>query len=188
MREYSTEAVVLDKESIGDLDALVSLYTPEHGKVVARAKSVRKITSKLASSLEIANIITARILESENHQIVDAFSLSRGEQWRESLDSLRELVDFLTCVKEITSEGESEIRLWETIQGIFASRPHSLKPYYRNLLASVGFDPRHARCEGCKNQKPDYFIPRDSIFICKRCFKPGVSARETYAVTLHPYE
>src|SRR3989344_7741215 len=106
MFEYSTEAVVLDKEPIGESDALVFLYTPGYGKVVARAKSARKITSKLAASLEPANIVSARVLSYGTYQIADAVSLERGASWRSTPESLRALLHFLRSIKELAPEGE----------------------------------------------------------------------------------
>ena len=45
MLEIATEAIVLDKEDLGEYDSRVFLYTKEFGKVGAKATSLRKITS-----------------------------------------------------------------------------------------------------------------------------------------------
>ncbi len=182
MREYVSEAVVLDKEYIGDFDALISLYTPSQGKIVARAKSVRKITSKLSSALEPANLITARILATPHDQIVDAFCLNHASNWRTSFESLREIMEFLTFFKEITVEGVSEKPLWDIIKNILSSQFRSLKADYGEILTVAGFDPQHARCESCKALSPVYCMPSESLFLCARCYQSLGSGERKFAV------
>ena len=52
MQEYVTDAIVLKKDPLGDLDGRYTLFTKRFGKIMAKAKSSRKITSKLAPHLE----------------------------------------------------------------------------------------------------------------------------------------
>lgn len=184
MIEYSTEAVVLDKEPIGDLDALIFLYTPEQGKIVARAKSVRKITSKLASALEPATLVSARILGIPSRQIVDAISLNRHSNWRGEAESLRELTNFLTFIKEIAAEGEADTSVWQILREVLEKKPHSLRGYYHEILRISGFDTRNAKCENCRMTSPDYFVPRESVFVCKRCYELYGKGRGDFAVLL----
>jgi len=87
MQEYVTEAVVLDTVPSAELDVRVSLFTKKFGKLVARAKSVKKITSKLAGHLEPGNIIKIRLVEKKGLQLVDALK----EREVQSLSNSREL-------------------------------------------------------------------------------------------------
>lgn len=185
MVEYSTEAVVLHKEPIGESDVLVSLYTPAYGKIVARAKSARKITSKLAAALEPANIISARILVHSTYQIVDAVSLNRGTAWRASPESLRALLMFLRAVHDIVPEGETFPYVWESTYSLFEGDPRSLSSLYVRLLQSAGFDTTRARCEGCHVSKPDYFIAREILFVCRDCCRKNVHDTESSIIALH---
>ena len=63
MQEHFTEALVLDKEILGELDYRVFLYTQQLGKIAAKVRSGRRITSKLAPHLEPLNFIQARLIE-----------------------------------------------------------------------------------------------------------------------------
>ena len=63
MTEYLSEAVVLDKETSGDLDIRVSMFTKKFGKLKVRAKSARRIVSKLSPHLEPGNVAQVRIIE-----------------------------------------------------------------------------------------------------------------------------
>lgn len=50
---YRTPAILLRRVNYGEADRIVTLLTPEHGKVSAIAKGVRKSGSKLAGGLEL---------------------------------------------------------------------------------------------------------------------------------------
>ena len=66
MLELVTEAIVLDKEDVGEQDSRVFLYTKDFGKIGAKATSLRKITSKLAAHLEPLNYATVRLVSRGN--------------------------------------------------------------------------------------------------------------------------
>ncbi|MFQ5886561.1 MAG: DNA repair protein RecO, partial [Anaerolineae bacterium] len=52
-RLYRAEAIVLRRMNLGEADRLLTLYTPEWGKIRVVAKGVRKPTSRKAGHLEL---------------------------------------------------------------------------------------------------------------------------------------
>ncbi len=52
-RTYQTEAIVIRKIKLGEADRILTLYTPQLGKIRAVAKGVRRPRSKLAGHLEL---------------------------------------------------------------------------------------------------------------------------------------
>ena len=52
-RTYQTEAIIIKKTRLGEADVILTLYTPELGKIQGFAKSLRKTKSKLAGHLEL---------------------------------------------------------------------------------------------------------------------------------------
>lgn len=62
-RLYQTEAIVLRHQNLGEADRVLSLLTPNHGKVRAIAKGVRKPLSRKSGHLELfsrARVMVAR--------------------------------------------------------------------------------------------------------------------------------
>lgn len=53
MQTFRTEAIILRRTNYGEADRILTLLTPERGKLSAIAKSVRKSKSKLAGGLEL---------------------------------------------------------------------------------------------------------------------------------------
>lgn len=162
MIEHFTDAFVLDLEDAGELDGLVYLYTKELGKVVARAKSIKKITSKLAGHLQPLNIARVRLVEKRNFQIVDALALNK-------LKPTSEALEFFHFLKDMTFELQTDKGLWMTVRKAFQDFKSGNKISYRPILKVLGFDPDFADCSSCGNKKVIYFYKEDQLFFCQKC-------------------
>ena len=162
MTEYFTKALVLDTENIGELDKLIYLYTEELGKVVAKAKSIRKITSKLAGHLQPLNFVRVRLVEKNGFQVVDALTFNRVEISNQTLAALQ-------FIKEMTPELQPDKKLWLTIKKSFEDFKNNKKFSYKPLLEVLGFAQDFARCHVCGNKSVIYFSKTEQVFLCKRC-------------------
>ena len=151
MTEYLSEAVVLDKETNGDLDVRVSLFTKKFGKLKAKAKSARRIVSKLSPHLEPGNMIQARLIEKNGLQIVDALKQSR-------LDIAPGNSYFLN---QMIAEGEPDLRLWHSLV--------SEQFEWARILEILGWDPREALCVVCAVRKPSFFSIAKQELFCANC-------------------
>lgn len=160
--EYFTEALVLDKEPVGEADLQISLYTRDLGKITARAVGARKIVSKLASHLEPLNFVSVRLIQKNRFQAVDA--LKTG-----ALSKDRDIVAVLQLIKELSAEGQPDYDLWDLIKSGQLSGGAA--------LSALGFDSRFAVCESCGTQKPGHFLIRQLEYFCSSCLvKSGCPA------------
>lgn len=153
MREYVTDALVLAKEPLRDLDGRYFFFTKKFGKVVGKATSSRKITSKLAGHLEPGSFVRARFVD-RNHgngtQITDALRYGKAAATVGDLDSL----------SRILADAEPDAALWSELGRERFSWPA--------VLALLGWDPRHAACETCGGPPYAFFLPRQEFF-CRTC-------------------
>lgn len=154
MIEYSIKALVLDSKNIGEFDKLVYLYTEELGRVAAKIKSARKITSKLRGHLEPFNFIRARLVEKKGLWVADALVFDKIKISKNNLD-------FLLFVKDMTFDFQQDKKLWRFIRKKILS--------YRLFLKILGFDPDFSRCQICNRQQPAYFSKNDQVFFCQTC-------------------
>jgi DNA repair protein RecO (recombination protein O) len=56
MNQIVTQAIVLGRTDYGEADRILSLLTPDHGKLRLMAKGVRRVKSKLAGGIELFSI------------------------------------------------------------------------------------------------------------------------------------
>lgn len=153
--EYFTEAIVLDKDPVGEADLQIYLYTKELGRVTARAISARKITSKLASHLEPGNIIQVRLIHKNRFQAVDAVQTG-------TLPKTTAMLSILRLVKDLTGEGQQDQEMWELLKSGAVTGV--------SALSALGFDSQFAVCENCGNEKPSHFVFGRLEYICASCF------------------
>ena len=59
----TTSAIILKRVDYGEADRILTLLTPDHGKLSLMAKGVRKIKSKLAGGIELFSISTITFAE-----------------------------------------------------------------------------------------------------------------------------
>lgn len=57
MRQISTTAIVLNRINYGEADRILTLLTPDQGKLRVMAKGVRRVKSKLAGGIELFSVI-----------------------------------------------------------------------------------------------------------------------------------
>jgi recombinational DNA repair protein (RecF pathway) len=149
MQEYVTDAIVLRKDPLGDLDGRYTLFTKRFGKIVAKSKSSRKITSKLASHLEPGTVAKVRFIETKGTQLIDALgsahvALSLGD---------------LHFLSQLLPDAEPEPALWELLaNGDFT---------WAKTLGILGWDPEDAMCVVCGAKQPSYFYITRQEFYCR---------------------
>lgn len=56
MKQFNTEAIVLSRIDYGEADRIISVLTPNSGKIRLMARGVRKVKSKLAGGIELFSI------------------------------------------------------------------------------------------------------------------------------------
>ncbi|MEK7608432.1 MAG: recombination protein O N-terminal domain-containing protein [Patescibacteria group bacterium] len=151
MREYVTDAIVLDREPSGERDFRVVLFTKLFGKIDARAKSARNITSKLSSHLNPGAVVRVRVVEKKNRHIVDAI---REGTVVSSPTSLHRLLGLLP-------DEVPEIELWDMLL--------SGAPRWSDVLTALGWGPKSAECELCTSTDHLLFHPRTQKFFCINC-------------------
>jgi hypothetical protein len=128
MFECSTKALILEKEPVGEYDGLLTLYTEDFGKVSVKAKSIRKITSKLSAHTEPGMLSSFRLIGKNPFQKV------KGSFWlADGLGGRRVFSDFafLDLVGSMTTEFHADRDLWK-----FLMRGRSDR---KALFAILGF-------------------------------------------------
>ena len=162
MLEYVTEAIVLDKIDLGELDSKVFLFTKDFGRVTAKIKSGRKIISKLASHTEPLNLVTVRIVDKNSPQLIDALISKKGTPGKT-------FFKIASLVKNIAPESQPDLNLWELLRSFIDKGAEAGD--FISALKILGFDPTHAKCNNCLKGSPDFFSVKDLVFYCKNCYE-----------------
>ncbi len=151
MFEYFDEAIILKKEPVNEADYRICLYARKLGKIVAKAKSAQKITSKLSAHLEPGNLIKTRIIEKNGPQIIEALKISRLPLKISDLEKLNILI----------ADNQPDGALWKNLTGENID--------WRETLKILGWDPDEASCFSCHKKGINFFSIGSQNFLCSNC-------------------
>jgi recombinational DNA repair protein (RecF pathway) len=117
---------------------------------MTRAKSSRKIVSKLAGHLEPGTLATVRVIEQHGAQVIDALKIA----------STNTAIQDLSTLSNLLPEWQPDAELWAELQQPFS---------WQRVLAVLGWDPEGAECVRCGRMAAQHFhIPRQEFF-CASC-------------------
>jgi DNA repair protein RecO (recombination protein O) len=156
-RVYRAEAVVLRQRRLGEADRIVTLFTPQLGKIDAVAKGIRKQTSRKAGHLEQLSLTSLLLASGKNLDIITQGETIEGFMpLRQDLERLArglyvaELVDRFS---ELRTENYPVFRLLvETLQRLSSTVAVELAVRYfeLHLLSHLGYRPELGRCVACR--------------------------------------
>ena len=176
---YNTQAIVLRSSPLGEADRLLTIFTPELGKLRATARGARRPTSKLGghldpltrSALTIARGKTLDTITSAD--TLESFLLLKSDLERLTQGLyLAELVDALNPLEAPNSSAYSLLR--EGLEGL-GSTPNPdllLRHLELRLLAHTGFLPELHSCVECHQTLTPgnhLFSPQAGGVLCPTC-------------------
>lgn len=153
-RLYRTEAIVLRRADLGEADRLLTLLTPERGKLRAIAKGARKIASRKGGHVELfnrANLLIARG-RGEFDVVSQAETIEPSRALREDLARstyahyAAELID--RFAEEGTAQPELYALMSDALRWLSAAGDLALTARYfeLRLLTLAGFQPQVFHC------------------------------------------
>jgi len=184
-RVFRTEAVVLRRGDFGEADRLLTVYSPEHGKLRLVAKGVRRPRSRKAGHLEPFTRVTLLLARGRDLDVItQAQAIEHFTPLREDLVRLAHAAYVVELLDRFTvQEGESRALyrlLLETLERLASGEgPDVTVHYYElRLLELVGYRPELFHCVACRAEiapVEQYFSAELGGVLCPRCGpgKPG---------------
>jgi DNA repair protein RecO (recombination protein O) len=185
-RSYPTQAIVLKQFRLGEVDRVLTLFTPEHGKLRAVAKGACRPGSKLGGHVQPLTLSTLMLARGRNLDIV-----TQG-QTMESFAELKNDLERSACglyvldlIDLFTVEGNQDSPLFdllrETLRWLSSSKNcDALLRYFEvQLLGHVGYRPRLYRCAVCGvavRPMVNYFSFAQGGVVCSMCGRSEVDA------------
>lgn len=175
------QGIVLRSFPFGEADRVVVLLSPNHGKIRAVAKGVRKTKSRFGGRLEPFTHVDLVLYEGRNLdtitqvEVIDAFPKLRTD-----LPSVMAAGSMVEVIDAVTQEGEYSVRafllLQRTLRVLEGGPPHPdlLTAFLLRVADIVGIAPALDRCAGCgRSDGPTRFAFDAGGVLCERCRTPG---------------
>jgi DNA repair protein RecO (recombination protein O) len=176
-RLYRTDALILRRADFGEADRLLTVYTPDRGKLRLLAKGVRKTTSRKAGHVELFMLTNMLIAQGRTWDIISQAEIVQAYRGlREDLDKTGHAYYIAELIDRFTEEHDPNQPLFELLALTLAHLEHiddpfSVLRYFElHLLNLTGFQPQLHFCVAC--QEPlepvdnNYFHFVDGGMLC----------------------
>ncbi|MCH8814565.1 MAG: DNA repair protein RecO [Chloroflexi bacterium] len=186
-RLYKTEAVIIRQRKFGEADRILTLLTPAFGKIEAKARGVRKTTSRMSGHLQPLNRCMIQLARGRMTDVIAGCeTLESFHRLREDLDRLSESLYVAELVERMLPERvpnyPSYRLLLDTLRRLEQGdgREIALRYFEIRLLDQGGFRPELEQCVGCGKQieaESHFFAPRAGGVTCPACAPDSGGAR-----------
>jgi DNA repair protein RecO (recombination protein O) len=178
-RTYQTEAIIIKKTKLGEADTILTLYTPNLGKIQGFAKSLRKTKSKMAGHLELLTHSQISLARGRNLDTIT------GAQTIDSFLPLKSDLNLSACalyatelVNQFAADDVEDLPVFQLLLATLerlSQRDNSdlvLRYFELQLLDLVGYRPQLEQCVACHKQLKEttnYFSPGAGGMLCADC-------------------
>jgi len=194
-RLYKTEAIVLRQRKLGEADRILTLFTPAYGKLDAKAKGVRKTTSRMGGHLQPLNRCMVQLARGHTMEVVAGCeTLESFQPLRDDLGRLSRALYAAELADRFLPERVENIPtyrlLLDTLRRLGdaggtdpstgSGQDLTLRHYEMKLLERSGFRPELGRCLGCQQAlQPvqNFFSPVAGGTYCASCGAAAAGSR-----------
>lgn len=197
-RNYQTQGIILKQTKLGESDKIVTIYTPEFGKLKAVAKGACRPGSKLGGNVEPLTYSLMLLAKGRNldiitqSQTINGFLALKSDLWRMACG-----LYILELIDSFTVEAGDNRPLFDLLLDILGRlcEPDSsetvLRYFELHLLHHLGYRPQLRRCVNCDSSiKPavNFFSPAKGGLLCPQCTSEKDHRYEqTEATSLTPH-
>jgi DNA repair protein RecO (recombination protein O) len=178
-RNYQTEAIIIKKTKLGEADTILTLYTPNLGKIQGFAKSLRKTKSKMAGHLELLTHSQISLVRGRN---IDTII---GTQTIDSFLPLKSDLELSSCalyatelVNQFAADDVEDYPIFQLLLATLKRLSQGdnselvLRYFELQLLGLVGYRPQLEQCVACHQplkEANNFFCPGAGGIVCAGC-------------------
>ncbi len=178
------QGIVLRGYPFGEADRVVVLLSPNHGKLRAVAKGVRKTKSRFGGRLEPFSHVDLVLYEGRNlDTITQVAMIEPFHRLRGDLERVIAAATMVEVADAVATEGEASVRLFLLLHRGLRSldrtgvHPDLVTSFLLKAAAVVGIAPALDSCAGCGRVDGlhRFSFPAGGA-LCERCRTPGAYA------------
>lgn len=185
MSNAKINGIVLSESNVGDFDKMLTILTPNLGKISCVAKGARRPKSALLAGTQIFSFGEYLVYKgSQTYHINSVEPIEVFYNLRIDLDKLQYAVHINKIVQDVTHENQNCYKILQlllntlyTISETDKNLDMVLGVFKLRLLCILGFTPQIQECTNCKEKEElAYFSIKDNGLKCKACGKQDTSA------------
>ena len=192
MKQVKVNGIVIAENNMGDFDKMLTLLTPNLGKIGCSAKGARRPKSLLLSSTQFLCFGEYMLFKgSDTYTINSCETIEMFYNIRTDLDKLTYASYITKIINDVTTENQNS---FNTLK-LFLNTLYMISETDKNLdfitsifkmrmLKILGYQPNVSECVSCSLKEDlNYFSIRDNGFKCKSCSRQDTSCIEMSEAT-----
>lgn len=180
MKQVKVSGVVISESNMGDYDKMVTLLTPNLGKISCSARGARRTKSLLLAGTQFLCFGEYQLFKGgDNYKINSCETIEMFYNLRTDLDKLTYSSYITKIVADVTTENQNSYNTLKLFLNTLYTISETDKDlgliasvFKLRLLKILGFAPNTRECVSCKEQENlTHFSIIDNGFKCKACSK-----------------
>lgn len=192
MKTVKTKGVIIAEKIMSDFDKMLTILTPNIGKIECVAKGARRPKSLLMSGTQFLCFGDYLLYKgSENYSMNSCETIELFYNIRTDLEKLNTAVYITKIVNDVTTENQNNYKILQLYLNTLYVISNSDKDlefitsiFRIRLLSIIGYRPEIEECKNCKGkEKLIKFSIMDNGFKCEACGKQDKGAIEMSETT-----
>ncbi len=188
-----TKGIVLAQHNMGDNDKMITILTPDLGKIGCAAKGARRPKSALMAGTQFlcfADFVIFKGANSYNINSCDPIEIFYNI--RLDIDKLKYASEVTKIAQDVTDENQSSYKVLQLVLNTIYMISESdrdmdfiMSVFKLRLLSIIGFRPIIENCATCnKKENLVYFSFKDNGLKCDACGRQDKSAMQVSEATV----
>ena len=180
MKTVKTKGIIIAEKVLSDFDKILTILTPNMGKIECVAKGARRPKSLLMAGTQFLCFGDYLLYKgSENYSMNSCETIEVFYNIRTDLDKLKYAVYITKIVNDVTMENQNNYKVLQLFLNTLYVISNTDKDldlivsiFRLRLLSIIGYKPEIKECKMCKkNEDITKFSIRDNGFKCSSCGK-----------------
>lgn len=185
MANIKLNGIIIAENNMGDYDKMLTVLTPNYGKIACAAKGARRQQSQLLAGTQLF-CFGEYLMYKGTHtyhinscEIIEVFYNIRTD-----LEKLKYAIHINKIIQDITEENQNCFKILQLYLNTLYLISESSKDldfilniFKMRVLTILGYTPRIQKCTSCNEDKNlNYFSIKNDGFKCEECAKQDKSA------------
>ena len=185
MATVKVKGVILSENNMGDYDKMLTMLTPNFGKISCVAKGARRPKSALLAGTQMFCFGEYMMYQgTSTYHINSCETIEIFYKLRTDLEKLKYAIHINKIVQDVTEENENCFNIMQlylnalyTISETDKDLDLTISIFKLRLLCILGYTPRILSCTNCKEKDNlTYFSIKDNGFKCEACARQDKSS------------
>lgn len=185
MATVKVKGVILSENNMGDYDKMLTMLTPNFGKISCVAKGARRPKSALLAGTQMFCFGEYMMYQgTSTYHINSCETIEIFYKLRTDLEKLKYAIHINKIVQDVTEENENCFNIMQlylnalyTISETDKDLDLTISIFKLRLLCILGYTPRILLCTNCKEKDNlTYFSIKDNGFKCEACARQDKSS------------